>query len=304
MITLLTSRGLTISDPTQAEHFLQRIGYYRLSGYTLLLETSGIYKAGPSGRNLYQRSHIFKTGLTFTDLVNLYNLDRELRLLILDAVERIEVAFRNEVSNHMALVYGAHWFMDKRNFDNKYTNPRRNGSNYDRLISDIEQKTFKNDTSKRNAFCDHYYEFYITPDLPASWMIAEQLSLGTWSIIYENLRQRKDQKAIARAFKTSAPKLISWLRALTHLRNLCAHHSRLLGVNFVQIPQLSSSLPNLKNSSFAMFAAVIHYLLYTVSPNASWATQLQNLFNEYSTVDIKKLLGFSNGWAQDKFWGF
>ena len=38
-IALLKSRGMSISDESKAKDYLQRIGYYRLSGYWYLLQT-------------------------------------------------------------------------------------------------------------------------------------------------------------------------------------------------------------------------------------------------------------------------
>ena len=43
--------------------------------------------------------------------------DRELRLLTLDALERIEVAVRSVIVNEMCLRHGSHWFMDTAHFD-------------------------------------------------------------------------------------------------------------------------------------------------------------------------------------------
>ncbi len=81
-ISKLKSRGLLISDEEKAESFLTYIGYYRLSAYTLPFETSS---AGGV------RTHQLKTGTTFEDIIKLYYFDRHLRLLFLDAIEKIEV---------------------------------------------------------------------------------------------------------------------------------------------------------------------------------------------------------------------
>jgi len=75
------SRGLDVPDLARAERYLQSVGYYRLSAYTLP------YQVG-------KPNHKFKKGASFPDVLDLYVFDRQLRLLVMDAIERIEVAIR------------------------------------------------------------------------------------------------------------------------------------------------------------------------------------------------------------------
>ncbi len=81
---------------------------------------------------------------------------------------------------------------------------------------------------------------YDEPALPPCWMLIELLSLGTWSIVYENLANRKDKKNIAQFFDLSPIELGSWLHALTYIRNLCAHHSRIWNRHFTVKPAVKS----------------------------------------------------------------
>ena len=76
-INLLKSRGLQIPDEGQAAQYLQNISYYRLSGYMY-----------PFLADVKQ--HRYKAGAVFEDILNLYHFDRELRLLVFSAIERIE----------------------------------------------------------------------------------------------------------------------------------------------------------------------------------------------------------------------
>ena len=105
-IALLRSRGLTIADENYAHHYLQFIGYYRLSGYALVFQVN--YNA--------DGSHRFHPGANFNDILDLYIFDRKLRLAVLDALERIEVAFRAALSHEMSISHGTHWFMDAAHF--------------------------------------------------------------------------------------------------------------------------------------------------------------------------------------------
>ncbi|WP_205570078.1 Abi family protein [Actinomyces lilanjuaniae] len=88
LITLYEERGLLVPDHDRAKRYLRRIGYYRLSPCTLPFQTS-------------HQSHHFKKGTTFDDVLTLCIFDRELRLLVMDALERLEVAVRSALSDTM-----------------------------------------------------------------------------------------------------------------------------------------------------------------------------------------------------------
>jgi hypothetical protein len=100
-IALLRSRGLLVPDEARAKHYLRFVGYYRLAGYSLPFQVN--YNA--------DGSHRFLDGVSFDDVLDLYVFDRKLRLAVTDALERIEVAFRAELSQSMSERHGPHWYM-------------------------------------------------------------------------------------------------------------------------------------------------------------------------------------------------
>lgn len=95
-VQLLASRGLQINDQQRAEHYLAHINYYRLAGYCLPFEAA----------------HQFRPGVRFEDVIGLYVFDRELRLLVLDAIERIEVSVRTQWAYHFAHEVSPHGYLD------------------------------------------------------------------------------------------------------------------------------------------------------------------------------------------------
>lgn len=92
----LTQRGLTVTDDGKALAYLQRIGYFRLSGYWFpFRERSGEccpLDSSRKGRTDRLALDQFKQGATFQEAVDLYVFDKRLRLLVMDAMERIEIA--------------------------------------------------------------------------------------------------------------------------------------------------------------------------------------------------------------------
>lgn len=281
-INLLESRGLIIPDRNEAIHFLSGVSYYRLSGYTFVFE------------DLIQgkRSHQFHKGTIFNDIIDLYNFDRELRLLFMDAIERIEVAVRTQVCLKLALTYNdSHWYNQKNLFSSHF--------NHDKFLNEC-----KSEFNKSNeTFVCHYKNQNYSPALPPAWMIIELLSLGTWSVLYKNLAQRSDKKQIADAFDLSFVELRSWLHSLTYIPNLCAHHARLWNRHFTITPDIKSKYKEYltPNYTFAAQAAMMHIMLSVIVPNSTWHYRLIKLITDNLDIDPLRM-GFKTNWHKDLFW--
>ena len=78
LVSLLQLRGLYIPDALKAEHYLEHIGYYRLSAYMHpLLE-------------IPKEHHLYKRGATFSKVMMLYRFDKKLRLLLFNELEKTD----------------------------------------------------------------------------------------------------------------------------------------------------------------------------------------------------------------------
>jgi len=94
----LKSRGMRVSDENKAKDYLQRIGYYRLSGYWYPFRRMETAKS-PEGSIAPVITDQFRDDTEFRHAVDLYVFDKKLRLLFLDALERIEIALRVDVAS-------------------------------------------------------------------------------------------------------------------------------------------------------------------------------------------------------------
>jgi len=287
----MIDRGLIVADRSQVEHYLHSIGYYRLSAYLLPFQV-------PSDPN-----HLFKPGVTFDDIRKLYIFDREFRLLVLDAIERVEVAFRSRFNNHMALSYGAHWYLDENHFDKKY--------DHKRLLASIESESGRS----KETFLRSYIKKYTTPRLPPSWMVTELLTLGQLSRVYDDLAQASDQKAIAKGMNTSAELLRSWMKSIAYIRNVCAHHSRLwnreLGLapmvpkkpigNWIRMPITVDDPQIYTHKHMYLLLAILEYLLQSVNPTSTWHKRLKDLMDRNPQIS-RAHMGMPDDWDSDPFW--
>lgn len=289
----LVDRGLQVDSDASAIESLQNLGYYRLSAYTrpfLLL---------PNRER-------FKPDTNLTQVIHVYEFDRHLRLLILDAIERVEVGIRARLIDQTCTTYGdAHWYMDVSHFHHRFnystfTNKleREIGISYDRVT---EHRILPEDPSER--FIRHYYQEYNRPYLPPFWMSVELLTLGSLSILFKGLGDNALKAQIASEFNLKAKVMEKWLHALSVLRNHCAHHSRLWNREMSIKPPIPQHLrvarPNVHRIQGHLI--IMLSMLDVISPQNHWRTRFNGLLSEYDQID-PAAMGFPNNWRDQTFW--
>lgn len=267
-LALLKSRGLAVPDEDLAARELTHSGYYRLSGYWLPFEKSS---------STPLREHLFQAGAGFDTALDLCRFDRQLRLLVLEAIELVEVSIRTSWAREVSLEQGSHAYLDPGNFHRR----DRYDRNWQKLQADI-------DTS-HEIFIAHYRSKYSDPKWPPIWMIAEIMTLGTLSKWYTNLGSQKIRKRIAKVYGLQAPLLDSALHNLTLVRNICAHHARLwdrhLPVSLKQPHAGLAGLPALLLGGDSQYRVANSLLLLasltcTIDPSVRWGVRLAELLSK------------------------
>lgn len=132
-LDLLIERGMQAPDRTKAIHYLTHINYYRLEAYWLPYEIS-------------RNPHRFANNTSFDAILSHYLFDRELRLHLLDAIERLEVSFRTQWAYHMSHAYGPHGYLV-----NKHA-LRKNERRFRNDIANLEEHIARSD----EVFIKHY----------------------------------------------------------------------------------------------------------------------------------------------------
>lgn len=267
-IELLQARGLDVPDVDRAKHYLKFIGYYRLSAYCKPYLI------------LYQddQDHSFKPGTGFDQILELYIFDRRLRLHILDAIERVEVAVRARMNDTMCLALGPHWYRDRNAFNTAHKTLDFHSEA--QVMVDIEigpaSKAARNSDAVR-----HYYAKYEEPDRPPSWVVIEELSVGKLSRMYNGLNNTYKQE-IADEFKIHHSLLTSWLHSLTVLRNKCAHHDRTWNSTLprVKLPRHRPRLQLNRSDRLQGATEVLRYLLTVIASGSTWFNELNDLLQE------------------------
>lgn len=280
-VKLLQQRGMTVIDPAQAEFYLQQLNYYRLGAYWLPFEDS-------------HANHHFRAGTCFEDVLNLYIFDRELRLLVLDAIERVEVSVRTQWAYHLAHCHSPHAHLDV----SLAFNAQRWKGNLDKLSDEVHRSD--------EVFIRHLLDTYSEP-LPPVWAVCEVMSLGLLSRWYNNLGPMPTRRAIAAGYGLDEKILESWLRHLSLVRNTCAHHSRLWNRDFTITPALPRSKPaglvqQLRQKSRKLYNSlvILLYLMDRIAPNHHWRQRLKDLLAAHAIP--MAAMDFPANWQNLPIW--
>lgn len=285
-IARIEGRGMAVPDHVLAAHSLQHISYYRLRAYWLPFED-----AAPA-----EGEHKFKAGTCFDDVLALYVFDRKLRLLVMDAVERVEVSLRGAWAHHLAMKYGPHGYLDP----SIYYRRDRYDEAFDRLVKDLDRS--------KDTFILHYRSKYDDPEYPPIWMTAEVISLGQLSMWLSNLQHRQDRQAIAKPYGLGDRILVSLAHHLTYVRNICAHHGRLWNKQMTVKMMVPTSPASLKlamneetNERLYNTLAVLGYLMGIVAPGTRWRWLLVELMDSCPLAD-PTAMGFPADWKNLPAW--
>lgn len=279
-IQQLKSRGMLFKDDVQAEHYLSHINYYRLTAYWLPYEEN-------------HTSHQFKLDTYFERILDDYIFDRELRLLLLDAIERIEVSIRTKMAYSLTKTYGSHPHLNPSIFQC----PIKYAQNLTKLKNEYERN---NDTFSKH-FKDTYKE-----KIPPMWVAVELTTLGQTSHWFSNIKKRSDRKCIAAYYNIDESILKSYLHHLTIIRNICAHHSRLWNKKFTFSSKIPRNPENLAQSLIPDMKTIYNTLVFikffmdTINPSHSWHKQLISIIEKYQINTTS--MGFPNNWKDKPIW--
>ena len=250
-ITLLKRRGVIISNINDAKMHLTYIGYYRLTGYL---------------KNFSIDTNLYK--VNFEQVISLYNFDKNIRMLFIEAIESIEVGIKSVLTVTLSNEYGANWFEN----EGLYSKPEYLSS----FIATIKANIINIPTKKRAAPINHFYEKYNNPKLPPCWMIIESLTMGNVSTLFQSL-ERSQRKKIAQYFQLDEIILTSWLHSLTYIRNLCAHHMRIWDIKLRIKPKIAHKISHKINndSDLETLIIILTYLLKIINTNTEWERKIQ-----------------------------
>lgn len=291
-IALLCERGMS-GDVELMRRWLQTVGYYRLSAYWLPLELPA-----PDGRT---RSKQFLPGTDFSQVVDIYVFDRRLRLLIMEAIDRFEIAVRSRWTNRFSLAHGSHAYMDYDRFRDGFEHSQM----YGKLVSTTRQSS--------EVFIEHYRKKYTSPFMPPIWQATELMTLGELSKWVGATLDNDLKDEIARDLGLpNKEKMEGVLQLLSYVRNICAHHGRLWNRRTVKraplIKQFSADMvidiigrQHQPDNSVYNVMVILGRTLKHQSPDTTFCERMKGLIQTRSQSQ-RRAMGFPDDWRKRPVW--
>jgi abortive infection bacteriophage resistance protein len=281
---LLLRRGLVAPSKQAIIEKLQAVSYYRLSAYWYPFR---------------RPDDTLRPGTTLETVWRCYTFDRQLRLLVLDAIERIEISVRTKLVYQHTLKHGPFGYLDRARLPGL-----KNVSEHRDLLNRIHEEA----TRSREDFVRHFFSRYTSEtDLPL-WMACELMTFGAMFTLFRGV-ETPIKQAVASDYGVADRVLESWLATFNQVRNLCAHHARLWNRAFGVRPQIPRSnkhpdwhrpIPITSDRMFGVMT-VLHYLLQKVAPQSRWRQRWQNLLARYPKTPIAAM-GFPPNWTDSPLW--
>ena len=128
---------------------LSRVNYYRWRGYTYPYQDNSLNDAP------------FLPGTRWHWIESDYENDRALRVLVFDAIERVEISLRTQLVLQASIDHGLAWYADAFLFHNKAAWARDHVD----FIADWNRS--------KEVFVDHHKQTYDDLDPPPAWKIFE-----------------------------------------------------------------------------------------------------------------------------------
>lgn len=281
-ITRLKQRGMLFADLGMASQFLSNVGFYRLRGY---LEPFVDHTASSN-------SHAFLANTSFENVIERYDFDRKLRILLLEAFNHIEVSIRTQWTYHLAYTQqgGELSHFDPQLFSKDYY------VNLATLSRDYQQHGNRM----------HHYQFANCP----TWVVAEVMSFGLLSRWYGDTNKPVRQ-LVARHYQIDERILRTLLRHLAPIRNICAHHERLWDREFITkltVPKRMGTFKDPRsffnrqnNVKLYNSLVMMAHLARVITNSNEWQLHLVGLMDQYKSIPIDRM-GFIPGWKDLDIW--
>jgi abortive infection bacteriophage resistance protein len=312
-LQLLRQRGLLISDDQAAEAALSSIGYYRLAAYLYtfrqLLPHPDLYGSG--------RADSFQPGYSIDHSLALWDFDRRLRSVTLQAMELLEVAVRTSIAFEAGRA-GPFAYLDPAYVEPRSTVPRPQSNG--QVLTDLDRWTsrlVRMQDDSREEFVEHYRRKYASssPGMPV-WVSVEVWDFGLMSRYYTSIMPYAGRLAVSRVFGVQDVNMFSsWIRSLNVVRNIAAHHSRLWNRKLAIQPRLPkrgilldfdhvAGDRNAIGTTIYPVLLIMAYLTRQLGVDSRWASSACDVLDTFPSVPghTMQMLGFPVGWEREAVW--
>lgn len=278
-IKKLNAHGVVIADEAFARNVLQKVSYYRLSGYMLQYRLS-------------TDSHEMIKGICFEDIYTVYCFDEELRTLLRQYIEKAEFFYKDLIGNKFAELkcqtppYDQHY--DVKNY-------------YDKVGITKTLQNFSKEKSyyKDSAIVKHHFNKYA--DKMPIWVMLELMTCSSVSMFYHAL-YLSDKNVIATRVGISSATLENHLHALSVIRNKCSHGVRLYNSTMNPPVKFTKSFlrnnPAIRNDSLFAYILMLIKRLPSDDERKQFRDKLNRIVTKYEKDIDLNLIGFPKNYRE------
>ena len=284
LVELLKSRNMNFTYPQRAEETLRTVSYYKIK------EFAAPFNKIVDGKIDYQ-------GEFFEKILSRYYQDKNLRISLLHAIEDIEVALQTQIAFVLGSVEGnGYTYLDFSKWCNK--------NEYCKHYLKLKQNNFRRDLFKalKRGKSEEFKQKIKAENnnLPPIWLAVDLLTFGQLVMILE-LMSTSNLIKISSQYNCSNDELISWLKTVNLLRNICAHNNNIIDIKLKTMPILKDEWKlfvlktgdNMYSNRVSVPIVLIKYLLDKINPKYN--------YSEISSAMIKLIDGNEKN---AKYYGF
>lgn len=289
-LELFKSRGMIVNDSDIEK--IQNISYYRLKEFARPL--AKIKKSNG-------KSEIRYNGIEFKEVLTRYYQDKNLRLHILHAIEKIEVSIKTRISYVLGSNYGAFGYLNFSSWSNrkkysKFTIEKVQFDIKNRLVK-ITKKSQSSEVRNRNNLDQDGF--------PSVWLGIDLLMFGDIVKILE-IMSESNLKSISSHYCCTNDELISWMKCLNFVRNTCAHNSNLIDIKLTTKPKFRKSWSNFlyfiksdkgkkPTNRLSIIIVILIELVKQINPKYKWQDIQNSIYNLCKENEERaNLLGFNS----------
>ncbi|MFW3589353.1 Abi family protein [Vagococcus fluvialis] len=288
-LDLFEDRGMVVSNREKALVKLETIGYYKIKEFSYPLALS--------------EDPLSFDNVNFNDIVTRYYQDKNLRIYLLHAIEKIEVSIKTRLSYVIGKKYGAfgylnfsNWYQIDKSIDMKQaiSNRKRDESKFK---DDLKAKVSRSSSIDINKECN------LENGFPSIWLAVDVLTFGDIVFMLKNMTN-KNLREIADFYDCSNSELKSWMSCLNFVRNMCAHNSNVIDIRFKTTPVLKDEwkkhlyvYPNRKEYTNRVATAIyiVLHFVNKINPVYRFDTITTSLSSIVKNNDaMAQTLGFKN----------
>jgi len=268
-IAILKERGMVLDlGEDKVKEVLHDIGYYRLGFYW-----NPFQKQPSSG-------HEFIEGTLFSNVLDLYYFDVDLRNLLLKYVKRIEVNFRTNVVYYTSNAHknSPTWFADSNVVSNKF-------------VESLEVH-YNSEFRKNNKAINLHHKKYINDKYAPAWKTLEFFSFGAILNLFRSLKNENVKERISKKYDIiNVKKFENLMNSLVFIRNACAHSKVLFDIKtplgISAIPQIDFN--NSRHSLDSLIKVILHFLEHiSVTRKGELELEIEKVFNRHLNNSVLK----------------